>query len=61
MGSIVVTDDTTRVDLAITIALVNADAKRCSRRGYVGTQSPEYAEWHRLLDQLVTDYLAAKA
>lgn len=61
MGTIVVTDEDTRDDLSITLGLVNADAKQCSRRGFVGTQTLEYERLHRILDELLDDYERAKA
>ncbi len=55
--TIVVTDDTTRLDLATAIALVNADAKRHSRRGRIGTTGADYARLHAIVDELVAEWL----
>lgn len=54
-----VTDETTRADLAETLALLNTDAKAMSRRGKVGTLSEAYAAQHRRIDAVLDDYLAA--
>lgn len=59
--AILVEPDTTRGDLSITLGLVNADAKQCSRRGYVGTQTLEYERLHRILDELLVDWEAARS
>lgn len=50
-----ITDDTTREELAETLALLNADAKAISRRGYVGTASAEYAAKHRQINGVLGD------
>jgi hypothetical protein len=44
---VVVTDETTRAELAETITLLNDNAKRIHRRGYIGTASEAYVltEW----------------
>lgn len=54
-----VTDDTTRLDLAETLALLNAEAKAMSRRGKVGMLSAEYERQHRRIDAVLDDWLAA--
>lgn len=53
--------DTTREMLAETLALLNADAKAISRRGYVGTASAEYGVKHGQIDAVLSDLLAARA
>lgn len=61
MGTIVVSPEDTREDLSITLGLVNADAKQHSRRGYAGTQTLEYERLHRISNELLVDWQAAKA
>lgn len=53
--------DTTREELAETLALMNTDAKAMSRRGYTATRGAEYAKVHGRIDAVLDDYLAAKA
>lgn len=52
-------DDTTRSDLAETLAILNAEAMRMSRRGKVGTLSEDYRRQHERIDAVLSDYLAA--
>ena len=56
-----ITDDTTRAELAETLALLCADAKALSRRGKIGTLTPEYARCHERLDAVLEDYERADA
>lgn len=53
-----ITDDTTRAELAETLALLNADAKVLSRRGKCGTLTEDYALRHRRIDAVLSDYFA---
>ncbi len=55
MSLIVVTDDTTRSELAETLALLNTDAKELSRRGYIGTHGAEYERVHLIINEVLTD------
>lgn len=57
MTIVVVTDDTTRAELAETLALLNADAKVLSRRGKCGTLTEDYALRHRRIDAVLGDLL----
>lgn len=51
-----VTDDTTRDELVTALALLCADAKRSSRRGYIGTHNnAEYVRLHERMDALVDE------
>lgn len=54
-----ITDDTTRADLAVTIAIQCEAAKAISRRGYTGTRGAEYRIVHERIDVLLGDWLAA--
>lgn len=54
---VLVTDDTTREDLAETLAHLNEGAKAMRRRGYVGTRSAEYARQHERIDAVLVDLL----
>lgn len=56
-----VTDETTRAELAITLEILNAEAKRISRRGKVGLLSAAYAVQHGRIDRILEDLLAAPA
>ena len=56
-----VTDDTTRADLAETHGLLNDAAKALSRRGKVGTLSPDYVKAHARIDHVLDDWIAARA
>jgi hypothetical protein len=56
-----VTDETTRADLAVTLELLNAEAKRISRRGRVGTLSEAYTVQHRRIDAVLADWQRAPA
>lgn len=55
-----VTDETTPEELAETLALLNAEAKALTRRGFIGTRSPEYAAWHARINAVLGDWLAAR-
>lgn len=61
MTVVTVTDDTTREELAETLALLNADAKAMTRRGWTATRGPEYARQHARIDSVLSDYLAVRA
>ncbi len=61
MSVIVVTDDTTRSELAETLALLNTDAKALRRRGYVGVAGAEYAKVHSIINSVLDDYQFASA
>lgn len=52
-----ITDETTRHDLAETLALLNAEAKTISRRGKIGTLTADYKSWHERIDAVLTDLL----
>jgi hypothetical protein len=56
--SIRVTDDTTPAELAETLSLLNDNAKRIHRRGYIGTHSPDYDRAHGRIDAVLDEYLA---
>jgi hypothetical protein len=56
-----VTEDTTREELAETLALLNADAKAMSRRGKSAMLRPEYERAHKRINAVLTDYLAASS
>lgn len=58
---IVITAETTRTDLADTLAILNADAMRISRRGKVGTLSEAYETVHRRIDAVLGDWERAPA
>ena len=58
---VVVTEDTTRAELAETLALLNTDAKAMSRRGKVGTLHPDYARQHERIDAVLEDWMRAPA
>lgn len=55
-----VTDDTTCDELAETLALLNAEAKRMSRCGKTGTLTADYAAWHARIDAVLSDYEAKR-
>lgn len=55
---VVITEDTTRADLAETLALLNVAAKAMSRRGKVGTMSDAYRVQHGRIDAVLEDLLA---
>lgn len=52
---VVVTDTTTREELAETLRLLNENAKRIHRRGYQGIASVEYAKAHARLNAVLGD------
>lgn len=56
-----ITDDTTRPDLAETLALLNAEAKAISRRGKAAMLGPEYKAWHERINAVLCDYEVAPA
>jgi hypothetical protein len=58
---VVVTDDCTRADLAETLALLNDNAKRIHRRGYIGVASEAYVLAHRRIDAVLDSWQDAKA
>ncbi|MCW2496414.1 MAG: hypothetical protein JWQ77_2338, partial [Jatrophihabitans sp.] len=51
-------DATTRADLAETLAILNCEAKRLSRRGKVGTLSEAYRVAHGRLDAVLDEWVA---
>lgn len=55
---VTVTEDTTLEAIAETIGLLNAEVKAMSRRGYIGTRTAEYAQWHARLNDVLDDYEA---
>lgn len=56
---VVVTDETTRAELAETLRLLNDNAKRIHRRGYVGTASEAYVLAHGRINAVLSDWEAA--
>ena len=50
-----VTEDCTRAEVIECLALLNAEAKALTRRGYTGTRSQRYADLHGHIDGLLTD------
>lgn len=52
-----ITDETTREELAETLALLNDNAKRIHRRGYIGTRSNEYDLAHERINGVLGDLL----
>lgn len=50
---VVITADTTRDELAETLRLLNDNAKRIHRRGYVGTASVAYEREHQRIDAVL--------
>jgi hypothetical protein len=58
---VVVTDDTTKAELAITIGLLNDNAKRIHRRGYIGVHSPAYECEHKRINALLDSWQDARA
>lgn len=58
---VVIGDDTTRAELAETIALLNENAKRIHRRGYVGVASEAYALAHKRINAVLSDWEDARA
>ena len=55
---VMVTDDSTREDLALCLANLNEQAKFEGRRGYVGTRGQRYADLHANMDMILTELLA---
>ena len=53
--------DTTRADLAVTLDILNCEAKAMRRRGYVGTASTDYAVTHDRINAVLEDYWDAPA
>jgi hypothetical protein len=56
-----ITDETTRADLADTLAILNAEAMRISRRGKVGTLSDDYRLRHEYINSVLSDWEQAPA
>lgn len=56
-----ITDDTTRPDLAETLALLNAEAKAISRRGKAAMLGEEYRLRHEYINSVLEDWEAAPA
>lgn len=54
------TPDSTRDDLAATMAHLCDQAKELRRRGYAGTASQRYADLHANIDVLLSTYELAK-
>lgn len=50
-----VTDDTTEAELLVSIALLNAEAKRLSRQGKSAMLTPAYGANHERINALVTE------
>lgn len=48
-----VTDTDTRADIAETLALLNADAKAMSRRGFTVTRGAEYERQHERINAVL--------
>lgn len=57
---VVVNDTTTKAELAETLALLNDNAKRIYRRGYVGTASEAYVLAHRRINAVLDSWQDAK-
>ena len=53
---VVVTDESTREDIAEAIGWTNGTAKNIRRKGFTGTASAEYARIHGIIDNLLTDW-----
>lgn len=58
---VLVTDETTKAELAETLSLLNAEAKALSRCGKTGTLRAEYAAWHQRIDSVLGDWEHAPA
>lgn len=56
-----VTEDTTKAELAETLALLNGEAMRISRRGEVGIRSKAYTIQHERINAVFEDWERAKA
>lgn len=56
-----ITDETTRAELVECLALLNENAKRIYRRGYIGTASEAYVLAHRRINAVLDSYEDAKA
>lgn len=52
---VTITDDTTREDLIETLRLLNNNAKRIHRRGYIGTASDAYGLAHERIDAVLAE------
>lgn len=59
MTIVLITDGTTRDELAETLALLNAEAKALSRRGFTATRGEKYAMWHEYINSVLDDWQAA--
>ena len=53
-----ITEETTREELAETLAHLVEGAKAIGRRGYCGIRSAEYARQHARIDAVLADLLA---
>lgn len=53
---VIVTDDSTKADIAEAIGWTNGTAKHIRRKGFTGTASAEYTRIHGLIDSLLTDW-----
>lgn len=58
---VLITDDTTRADIAEALEHANKRAKAMSRRGRTGTRHPDYDVIHDMLNNLLCDYEEAPA
>jgi hypothetical protein len=56
---VTVTEDTTREDLVQALAFLCVEAKAMSRRGLIGTLSPEYARRHEQINAALDELLPA--
>lgn len=54
--SLLTDDETTRADIAVALAYVNASAKRCPSHFMA-----EHAKWHEEINHLLTDWEKAPA
>lgn len=52
---VIVTDDSTRADIAEAIGWTNGTAKHIRRKGYTGTASDAYTRQHARIDALLTE------
>lgn len=56
-----ITDETPRAALAVTLALLNAEAKTISRRGKCGTLTEDYDLSHERINAVLSDWEQAPA
>lgn len=55
---VMVTDDSTREDLALCLTNLVEQAKHEARRGYSGIMGKRYADLHANIDLILTELLA---